>query len=124
MFGTTFLALTGVATICDVVPLNPVNHKLARLGCQSLLRSKRRIFTVIRRACALMEGLDEKDVGFRVGPRINAVGRLRHARYVVEAFLQDQPEELVAFMEECNTERKSIQREIVAEARALAATKK
>src|SRR5690606_4635275 len=33
------LALVGMATICDVVPLNGVNHRLARLGVEALMRS-------------------------------------------------------------------------------------
>ncbi len=70
----------------------------------------------MRKACALAEGLDEKDIGFRIGPRINAVGRLKHARYVVEAFLEDDPRALIEFMEECNEERRDIQGKIVEEA--------
>ncbi len=89
------LALAGIATICDVVPLNPVNHKIAKMGVDALLRSSRRVFVDLRKACALAEGLDEKDIGFRIGPRINAVGRLKHARYVVEAFLEDDPRALI-----------------------------
>jgi single-stranded-DNA-specific exonuclease len=110
------LALVGMATICDVVPLNGVNHKLANMGVRSLLRSQRKVFQRLRQACALEEGLDEKDVGFRIGPRINAVGRLKHAREVVNAFLHNEPEALVAFMGVCNEERKQIQSRIFKEA--------
>ncbi|RZA22433.1 MAG: hypothetical protein EOP10_15530 [Proteobacteria bacterium] len=114
------LALVGMATICDVVPLNGVNHKLANLGVRSLMRSSRPVLRRLREACALEEGLDEKDVGFRIGPRINAVGRLSHAKEVIKAFIHDDPEPLVAFMGTCNEERKLIQTRIVAEAHALA----
>lgn len=114
------LALVGMATICDVVPLNGVNHRLANLGVKALLRSQRPVLKRLREACALEEGLDEKDVGFRIGPRINAVGRLRHANEVIRAFLQNEPEPLVRFMGVCNEERKIIQARIVKEAQSQA----
>jgi single-stranded-DNA-specific exonuclease len=72
---TDILALTGMATICDVVPLNGVNHKLAKYGVDALMRSRRPVLVKLR-AAASVDATDEKDVGFRLGPRINAVGRL------------------------------------------------
>jgi single-stranded-DNA-specific exonuclease len=114
------LTLVGMATICDVVPLNGVNHKLANMGVRSLLKSDRKVLRRLKEACALDKGLDEKDVGFRIGPRINAVGRLHHAREVIHAFIHNEPEALVSFMDTCNEERKLIQNRIVREAQVLA----
>jgi len=116
---TDLLALTGMATICDVVPLNSVNHSLAKKGVEALLRSQRPVLKELRRASSIGSTLDEKDVGFRLGPRINAVGRLGHAETVVKAFLEESPQELVSYMEECNDERKKIQGRIVTQARAV-----
>jgi single-stranded-DNA-specific exonuclease len=118
------LALTGMATICDVVPLNGVNHRLAKMGVEALLRSKRPVLTKLIKACAMEAGADEKDIGFRLGPRINAVGRLNHASSVVKAFVDEDPDELIHFMGECNEQRKAIQTEIVQEAWQLAADQK
>jgi len=117
------LALVGMATICDVVPLNGVNHKLANMGVRSLLKSDRKVLKRLKEACAIDKNLDEKDVGFRIGPRINAVGRLHHAREVIHAFIHDEPEALVTFMDSCNEERKLIQSQIVREALRLAAAR-
>lgn len=118
---TDLLALAGMATICDVVPLGRVNHKLARLGVSSLMRSTRPVLARLREAASLQEKLDEKDVGFRLGPRINAVGRLGHADQVVQAFIGEDPEPLIRYMGECNEERKGIQARIVREALVLGA---
>lgn len=117
---TDLLALAGMATICDVVPLNPVNHKLARMGVDALMRSQRPVIRQLREACAMAKGVDEQDVGFRLGPRINAVGRLEHADAVIRAFIQEDPSELIHYMSECNDRRKSIQENIVKEARSRA----
>ncbi|MBF0441427.1 MAG: DHH family phosphoesterase [Oligoflexales bacterium] len=113
---TDILALVGMATICDVVPLNQVNHRLAGLGVSALMRSSKKILTRLREACSLYYSLDEKDVGYRVGPRINAVGRLAHADAVIEAFTGNDPEPLVQLMYDCNEKRKQIQKQIVSEA--------
>jgi single-stranded-DNA-specific exonuclease len=115
------LALTGMATICDVVPLNGVNHRLARQGVAALARSRRPVLRQLMEAAAASGGIDEKDVGFRLGPRINAVGRLEHADLVVKAFIDEDPADLIAHMEVCNERRKQIQRGIVEEARLAAA---
>ena len=114
------LALTGMATICDVVPLNGVNHKLAKMGIDALMRSHRPILAKLRQA-AQITNTDEKDVGFKLGPRINAVGRLEHADVVINAFLNEDPTDLIAHMNSANERRRLIQSLIVDEARAEAA---
>lgn len=122
---TDILALAGMATICDVVPLNGVNHQLAKMGVSALMRSQRPVLQKLRESASIKElrdgGVgDEKDVGFRLGPRINAVGRLEHADAVVAAFVEEDPTELIELMEVCNERRKKIQEGIVKEALALA----
>ncbi|MCX6118158.1 MAG: DHHA1 domain-containing protein [Proteobacteria bacterium] len=112
---TDILALTGMATICDVVPLNGVNHKIAKMGVDALMKSERPILKRLRLAAQIEEG-DEKDVGFRLGPRINAVGRLEHADIIINAFIKEDPTDLIAFMGLCNERRKKIQTKIVDEA--------
>jgi single-stranded-DNA-specific exonuclease len=111
---TDLLALVGMATICDVVPLNGVNHRLAQQGIAALLRSKRPIFQQLLKASSVDGAhMDERDVGFRLGPRINAVGRLEHAHQVIAAFLEAKPDALIHHMGLCNERRKKIQAEIV-----------
>ena len=119
---TDLLALAGMATICDVVALNGVNHRLAKLGVAALAKSRRPVLTRLMQAAQAGQlGVDEKDVGFRLGPRINAVGRLEHADLVIKAFVEEDPEPLIAIMDACNDRRKAIQRAIVDEARDRAA---
>ena len=114
------LALVGMATICDVVPLNGVNHQLANLGVKALYRSQRPVLKSLLAQCKVLEKVDETDVGFRIGPRINAVGRLRHANQVVEAFISENFDELIKDMGDCNEERKKIQKTIYEEANTKA----
>ena len=113
---TDLLALTGIATICDVVPLNAVNHQLAKRGVDALLKSDRPVLKALLQAASVESHADEQDIGFRIGPRINAVGRLEHADIVVKAFVSDDYVELVQKMSVCNERRKQIQQQIVKEA--------
>ena len=114
------LALTGMATICDIVPLNGVNHSLAKLGVQALKKSRRSVLVKLLEACSAMETADETDVGFKLGPRINAVGRLEHADKIIEAFVSENPDSLIEFMSSCNQRRRQIQEEIFDKAYELA----
>lgn len=116
------LALAGLATICDVVPLNSVNHKLARLGMKALAASSRpALLALLDQAREKESGpVNEQTLGFSLGPRINAVGRLDHAKKIVKAFLEDGTSDLIAYMSTCNEERKKIQAKIWEEAFHLA----
>lgn len=119
------LALTGLATICDVVPLNSVNHKLAKLGIKALVHSKRPVLTkLLKHALDGQEGFNEQDVGFKIGPRINAVGRLDHGHKIISAFVGDACDDLIKYMDQCNEDRKIIQQEIWGEALYLAREQK
>lgn len=115
------LALTGMATVCDVVPLNGVNHKLVQHGVQALWKSQRTVLRKLLDACVLNDkNFDERDIGFKLGPRINAVGRLDHADKIIEAFISNNADELIKYMNVCNERRKKVQAGIVEEALSLA----
>jgi single-stranded-DNA-specific exonuclease len=90
------------------------------MGIDALMRSKRPILVKLRSATQ-MNFNDEKDVGFKLGPRINAVGRLQHADIVINAFLNEDPSDLIAVMNTANERRRVIQGQIIDEARQLAA---
>ena len=113
------LAIAGMATIADMVTLNAVNHKLARLGVKNLVKSERPVLRAILDAIKVdSKTFTESDIGFQIAPRINSVGRLEHAEEVVKAFCDESsdPSNLVKFMTTCNEKRKAIQKAIIASA--------
>ena len=63
-------------------------------------------------AASAIDGADESDVGFKLGPRINAMGG-EHANKIIDAFVSENPDELIEFMGLCNDRRKKIQSDIV-----------
>lgn len=114
------LAFAAMGTIADVAPLVDENRVIVKYG---LARIKATPFVGLR---ALIQASDlagetvaSDDVGFRLAPRINACGRLGHARDALELLLTDDPARatsLAAAMTRLNDERRRTERAITAHA--------
>lgn len=117
-------AYVAIATVCDVVPLLDENRVFARFGIKALERSRHPGLRALLAVAGLADrALDAEDVAFQVGPRINASGRLGSAERAVELLLaQDAARagELARALDELNRERRRIEREVLAAARAEA----
>ena len=82
------LDLVALATVADVVPLVGENRSLVRRGLEEVRRARRPGMRALMAAAKVdPTRLDESDLGFRLGPRINAAGRLYRADAGVELFL-------------------------------------
>lgn len=84
------LDLVALGTICDVVPLTGPNRVLAKYGLMVLNKSKR----VGMKALADKSSIDlskanETDLGFKIGPRLNAAGRLTHAQKALDILVAE-----------------------------------
>ncbi len=116
------MGFVAVGTITDIVPLMGENRVLSKFGLAALQQSKRPGVRALLRA-ANLEGnrLMAEDVAFRIGPRINAAGRLGAAEKAVELFCTDSEERaqlLAQELEFSNQERQRIQKKIFEEAAA------
>ena len=83
------LGLAALGTIADVVPLLEENRILARFGLRELERSRRPGIRKLVDVAQQRSGggaLSTEDVGFGIGPRINAAGRLAQADAVLTLF--------------------------------------
>jgi len=105
-----YLDLVALSTITDVMPLVGINRHIVRYGLRQINTFKRPFF----RELALSMGKDSfnyEDLGFQVGPRINAAGRLEHASLAVEALLanEDEAQRLVKSLTDVNQRRKEMQ---------------
>jgi len=113
-------AFVAIATVCDVVPLVDENRILARRGLRALERTENPGLRALLDVCGIgRQTLVAEDVGFKVGPRINAAGRIAGARIAVDVLLAATPErarELAVQLDELNTERKRIEADVLAEA--------
>ncbi|MCY2951353.1 MAG: single-stranded-DNA-specific exonuclease RecJ [Planctomycetota bacterium] len=114
------IALAALGTIADVVPLVGENRILAHFGLGGLKQSQLiGIKALIESAGLAGQKLDSYHVGFLLAPRLNACGRMGHAREAVEMLTSaDEPKakQVAACLEQQNRERQSLERRIFAEA--------
>jgi single-stranded-DNA-specific exonuclease len=117
----SFLKMVAIATIADAVPLTGENRAIAKLGLEGLRRPVNGGLKALMEVSGLA-GLERKinagDVGFRLGPRINAAGRMDVARDVIELFTcKDQARcgEIAAKLNQLNLERQTEEARIVTE---------
>jgi single-stranded-DNA-specific exonuclease len=117
-------ALAALGTIADVVPLVGENRVIAAFGLGGLQASKLTgIRALIESAQLTGQALDSYHVGFRLGPRLNASGRMGHAKLAVEMLTEAIPEramEIANYLEEQNKERQRIEKTILEQAVAQA----
>ena len=72
-----WLDMVGIATVADMVPLTDENRVLARYGLTVLRKSRRPgLQKLLRKQRADQRFLTEDDIGFTIGPRINAASRM------------------------------------------------
>jgi single-stranded-DNA-specific exonuclease len=72
-----WLDMVAVATVADMVPLIGENRALAYYGLQVLRKSRRPgLQQLLRKQRAAIQHLTEDDIGFTIGPRINAASRM------------------------------------------------
>src|SRR4051812_47141076 len=117
------LDLVALATVADVVPLIGLNRAFVRQGL-TVMRSRRRVgLSAIFDAAGLAQPPECWHLGFLVGPRINAGGRIGDAALGSKLLLTTDPLEagrIAAELDRLNRERQEIEKAAVAEAEAKA----
>ena len=114
------MALAALGTIADVVPLVGENRVIAHQGLVGL-RESGLVGLRALIASAKLEGkaLDSFDVGFKLAPRLNASGRMGHARLAVEMLTtadERKAAEIADYLEQQNRARQAIERKILQQA--------
>jgi single-stranded-DNA-specific exonuclease len=114
----SFLKLVAIGTVADVAKLTGENRAIVALGLQDLVKATNPGLRALMEVCGCGDGagMTAYDIGFRIGPRINAAGRMDAARAVVELFsTRDHAEakRLATHLDSRNQERQEVQRQIV-----------
>jgi single-stranded-DNA-specific exonuclease len=117
------LDLVALGTVADLVPLTGENRLLTNHGLRQLRQSTRAGLCALKKVSGILDGAQilPADVSFRLGPRINASGRLADALLPVEMLLCDDPEkctQIATTLNEINRERQEIERRVTVEALA------
>jgi single-stranded-DNA-specific exonuclease len=118
-----FLDLVALGTVADVVPLKGLNRAFVAKGLVALRRRDHPGLTALMDSARIGGPPEPWHLGFLLGPRINAGGRIGRATLGVDLLLQDDPTEcarLAAELDRLNRERQVIEVATVAQAEAEA----
>ena len=119
------LDLVALATVCDVVPLVGENRRIVRDGLAAIARTRKVGLRALMQVAACDPGrLDSGGLGFRLGPRINAAGRMRRPDAALELLLtQDEGRaaEIAGELDLLNRERQDTEMRIMFAAEAALA---
>ena len=112
--------LAALGTIADVVPLVGENRSLAVHGLRGLVGTRHAGLRALLDSAGLLGGkVDAYHVGFVLAPRLNAAGRMGHARLAVELLTDAEPrrcKEIADYLVKQNAERQKVERQIAEEA--------
>ncbi|WP_226789481.1 single-stranded-DNA-specific exonuclease RecJ [Latilactobacillus graminis] len=106
------LDLVAIGTVCDLVSLTDENRVLVSLGLQQLQNTSRPGLVALCHSAGIEQAeLDATSIGFSIGPRLNAIGRLGDANLGVNlltTFDEEQAVEQAQFIEQQNKKRQEL----------------
>jgi len=116
----SLLDLVALATVCDVVPLVGVNRAFVVKGLQGARQMTNPGLAAVARTARIGEPLNAFHLGFLIGPRINAGGRIGDAALGSRLLATDDPVEaqtIAETLDRLNQERQAMEQAMLAEAR-------
>lgn len=116
------LRVACLGTIADLVPLQGENRVIARIGLEELGHTRSPGLKALMQVAKVRPPLAADDIGFRLGPRLNAPGRLESADKSLELLLCRNPSRalrLATDLDRINRERQEEERRVAKEAEAL-----
>jgi len=109
--------LIALGTVADMVPLKDENRIFTKTGLDLINSGSRTgISALIKESGSNKYLFDSEEIAFRLAPRINALGRIDHAKEAVELLLSDDPGasgKIARQMNMMNAKRQTIERKIL-----------
>ncbi len=121
-----YLDLVAIGTVADMMPLYKENRILVLAGLQVISNSPRPGIKALMETTGLSGPVSCFDLGFRIGPRLNAAGRVHHADVAFHLLVnQDysKTKELAQRLHEYNQERQKQERQLLSEVLELISTR-
>lgn len=119
-----FLDLVALGTVADIVPLVAENRVLVRRGLAQMENTRWPGIAALIEVAAVRAPINPVDVGFRLGPRLNAAGRLGTAQTALDLLLCEDPgraRELAVILDTQNRERQAVEQDVLAQAEEMSA---
>src|SRR5437870_5206056 len=115
----TALDLVALGTVADIVPLHGDNRVFVKSGSTMIERSRRPGIAKLIEVAGVKQPVMPDDIGFRLGPRLNAAGRLATAEKALRLLITDSPieaRELARELDAQNRERQEVEKQILQQA--------
>lgn len=118
-----YLEIVTIATICDIVPLIDENRIIVKNGLKLMKEGKNLGLRELIKVCGIETNkIGSSHIGFSIGPRINASGRLGYSYLGVQLFTtdnEDEAKEIANILEGKNIERQMIESKMYKEAEEI-----
>lgn len=115
------LDLVAIGTVADITPLEGENRTLVKYGLLVLRKTRRVGLQSLMRAAGIpADNADSSRIGYALAPRLNAAGRLTHAKHALELLTttdRQRSEQLARELNQTNLERQAMTAEAVSQAR-------
>ena len=111
-----WLELVALATVCDVVPLKGLNRAYVTQGLKIMSRRENLGLAMLSDIARLKRSPDVYALGFVLGPRLNAAGRIGHADLALELLTtrdKGRANQLAQELEQLNRQRQAIEMRVV-----------
>ena len=108
----TFLDLVSLGTVCDVVPLVGLNRAIVKQGLKIIKQRSNLGLKTLYDLCKIESKPTTYDLGFILGPRINAGGRVGKSSHGAELLISDDPKkayQIAQDLDKSNKERREIE---------------
>lgn len=114
-----YLDWVAVGTVTDIVPLTGENRILVRHGLNYINQTPSPCWQSLANIAGVQGAIDTYHIGYCLGPRLNAAGRMGHAETALELLFtetQDRAKAVALTLDNANRERQSIEADIVEQA--------
>lgn len=114
----SYLDLVALATVCDVVPLIKLNRAFVSTGLK-VIKKKKNIGISALMTLISSKNVSAETIGFMLGPRLNAAGRMDSGELSVRLLLSQQhqeAQELATRLNDLNLQRQSVEQEMMSAA--------
>ncbi|HET7036689.1 MAG TPA: single-stranded-DNA-specific exonuclease RecJ [Thermomicrobiaceae bacterium] len=109
-----YLPLAALATVADVVPLLGANRAIVALGLARFTQAQPGLLALARQAGVRPEALSSRDLGFALGPRINAAGRIDDPGLALDLLLTEERSRALELAQELGRLNAERQRQVEA----------
>ncbi len=114
-----YLDLVALATVCDVMPLTGLNRALVAQGLKVMARRERAGIAALLEVAQLKDQPSAHTLGFLLGPRINASGRIAESDLGLRLLVEDDPiaaREMAQRLDEVNKRRQEVEADVLSAA--------